>query len=260
MAHQDTTIIRRKKISQQNHRKWIILFILISVLLLILLFFRSSFSKVQQIHIEGNVLLSEQQLIEAMGIQIGDSFFAIQNRTVESKIRNLTVVRDVLISKEFPGIIEVQVEEFSVVALEWSEPKGWFGLLSNGAAIPYEQIANISSLPILSGWQDQAMKANLCQVLSEIPSQLLNDISEIRPIPSSSYRDRIKMYTRSKFEVISRISYLQEKIVLLDDYVYETVNEGRTSGRIVMMETNYWQPLEIPNEEVTAEKMNSSSQ
>jgi cell division protein FtsQ len=161
--------------------------------------------------------------------------------------------------QHFPGLIEVQIQEFPVVALEWSEREGWSGLLSNGAAIPYQEVPNITSLPILSGWEDQVMKANLCQVLSEIPSHLLNDISEIRPIPSNSYGDRIKMYTRSKFEVISRISYLHEKIELLDDYVYETINEGRTGGRIVMMETNYWQTLEIPSDQETDGKMNSSS-
>jgi cell division protein FtsQ len=147
-------------------------------------------------------------------------------------------------TKRFPGEVFIAVKEYPVVALELTETGDIAGLLSNGTAIPYGNVENAASRPILGGWKDDTLKVQLTRTLASIAPELLQDISEIRPSATEPYPDRIVLYTRSQYEVITRISYLADKISLLDDYVYDMKMDNRTTGRIILLETDYAQSFD----------------
>jgi cell division protein FtsQ len=106
--------------------------------------------------------------------------------------------------------------------------------------------------PILRGWDDEdPVKKELTKALAEISPEKLADISEIKPEPSSSYPDKIMIYTRSFFEVVTTVGYLPEKVNYLDDIITGLQEEDITSGRLTLLEADTHIPFEL---EETIEK------
>ena len=77
-----------------------------------------------------------------------------------------------------------------------------------------------------------------------IPNQLISDISEIIPSPTVSFPDRIKLYTRSKFEVITAVSLLKDKVEYLNQVI-----ETEEPGLITMLEADSYVPFLLVDSE-----------
>jgi len=239
-------VVRAERPKRKGNRKLLTFLFVFFLTLMGVLFFQSSFSKIHRIDVEGNRLLTREQIMAAADIGVGDHFFAVSGGEIERRIGSLGAVETVQTTKRFPGQVTIRVKEFPVVALELSSEGDIAGLLSNGTSVPYGHVENAASRPILTAWEDAAMKRKLTETLATIPPEQLQDVSEIRPSPTNAYADRIVLYTRSHFEVVTTISYLAEKISLLDDYVYDMKSDNMTEGRIVLLETNYAESLDQP--------------
>ncbi|MOA21387.1 Cell division protein DivIB [compost metagenome] len=99
--------------------------------------------------------------------------------------------------------------------------------------------------PILTGWEESDPNlAKLCSTLAQIPDSLTSDISEITPSPTLSYPDRIKMYTRSQFEVISAISLLAEKAEYMN-----MIMESQDPGMLTLLDADTYVPYDTSNSE-----------
>jgi len=247
-------VVRKERPRRRSNRKLLFLLFLFFVVLLGVLFFRSSFSKIQLIEISGNRLLSREQIMEAAGIAAGDHFFAARAAELEERVLRLDAVEYVRVTKRFPGEVRIEVREYPVVALELTKDGTIAGLLANAASVEYSRVENAAARPVLSGWEDPAMKRRMTETLAKISAEHLQDISEIRHSPTVPYPDRIILYTRSRYEVVTTISYLPEKITLLDDSVYDQISENRTAERIILLETDYAEPLRPGGEAEADEK------
>ena len=73
---------------------------------------------------------------------------------------------------------------------------------------------------------------------------MISDISEILPSPTPSFPDRIKLYTRSKFEVITAVSLLRDKVEYLNQVI-----EMEQPGIITMLEADSYEPFKPENPE-----------
>ncbi len=253
-------VVRGERPRRRGNRKLLFFLFVFFIALLGVLFFQSSFSKIHQIVVEGNRLLTKEQIIEAAGIAVGDHFFAVGGGEIDERVSRLGAAEQVVTTKRFPGTITIAVKEYPVVALELTEGGEIAGILKNATSVPYGNVENAASRPVLSGWKDGEAKRRLTETLAAIPQEHLQDVSEIRPSPTESFPDRIVLYTRSRYEVLTRISYLAEKISLLDDYVYDLRNEDRTSGRIVLMDTNYAEALDGAADGSTSEGEGETSE
>ena len=218
--------------------KIILLLLLFFIVLLAVLFFRSDVSKIDSISIAGNRYTDVEEIGQALAIAKGDSFFAATAAKLEDRISKLPYVKQVLVKKSFPGEVSVQFEEFTEVAYFLGTDGRMNALLENGAEVEPIPGEAIRYLPILSGWEEQPKQLKkLAELLANIPGPLLADISQIKPDPTNSYPDRIRMYTRSYFEVITTIAYLPNKL----DYMRAIIGEYEP-GIITMLEANTHQP------------------
>jgi cell division protein FtsQ len=223
------------------------LVIVFFITLFLVLFFQSSISKISQIQVEGNELVSEEEIIAASGARTGDNFFTTGTSAVSANVQKHPFIETVEVVKSFPGVLKIHVEEFRRVAFQLAEDGTKEVLLADGSALPVAgQAANVPlDMPILSGWAaDNPLKAKLCFALSQVPQQYLSDISEIRPDPSTAYEDRIKIYTRSRYEVLTTIEYLPGNIQYLGFLTNELKERGKDSGVITMLEQIRHAPFE----------------
>jgi cell division protein FtsQ len=230
-------IMREKKTRSRSSRKLLVLLFLFFITLLTILFFNSSISRISFIEIVGNRHLSSQEIGQASGIRTGDHFFASRAKTIENRLMKLNIVKSVKVRKNFPGHIVIEVNEYPEVAFMISSKNEMVALLANGASVEVDKGMMIDR-PILTGWGEKdPKKAELCRNLGEIPPELLADISEIKPDPTAAYPDKIKLYTRSQFEVSTTVSLLPEKI----EYMRYIIAE-KEPGFIIMLEADHHSP------------------
>lgn len=224
-----------------SRRLLTVLFLLFAVILSVL-FFNSPISKISEITITGPVYATDAEIEQAAAIQVGDAFFGTTSKTIEKRIETLNPVASVKVTKKFPGKVKIAVQEYKVVAFELSEQGGMIAILSNGASVAAAAGESLADKPMLTGWKtDNPVRAQLTKALSVIPAADLADLSEIVPYPSKAYPDRIKIYTRTKFEVITAVSVLKEKIKAIN-----AVIETQEPGRITMLLADTYVPYDDP--------------
>lgn len=226
---------------RKGGKKLLALLLFFFVALLVVLFFQSSISKITEIRVEGQELAGEEEILEASGIDIGDHYFLASAERIAERVTALPVVDKAEVVKTFPGVITIRITEHPRVAFQMASDGTREVLLADGSVIP--AVGPAASIPfdrpILTGWSaDNPLKTELCRTLATIAPYLLTDISEIIPYPSHAYPDKIKLYTRSSYEVVTTIQYLPEKIQYLSYITNELKDRGKTTGIITMLETD----------------------
>ncbi|CAH0119552.1 MULTISPECIES: cell division protein FtsQ/DivIB [unclassified Paenibacillus] len=234
-------VLKEKKVKPRGNRKLLFILLLLFIILLAVLFFRSSISKISEVRFAGNRYVSNEELWKTSGVKIGDQYFGTSKGTIRERLLAIPSIEDVKVDKHFPGVIDVQVKEFATVAYELSQTDGHLSaILANGTNVSLTDKDVIVEKPILTQWKaDDPNKALLSKELALIPNELLADISEIIPYPSQSYQDRIKIYTRSQFEVVTAISLLQDKVRYLSGII-----ETQQPGIITMLAADSYIPYE----------------
>lgn len=245
----------------RTNRKLLIFLFIFFVIILVILFFQSSLSRVSVIEVEGNELMTSEAIGQASQIAVGDRFFAFSSQSVTQRISSLPMIKIATVKKHFPGKVHITVQEYPKVAFQIGADGKKQAVLADGAVVELPADSSVPlDMPILTGWTDgDPNKAALCKVLGEIPESALSDISEIKPDPSEPYPDKIKLYTRSQFEVYTTIAYLPEKIDNLPAYIASLQEDHITSGVIKMLEVEYHAPFE-PNEDTKNETNNTTGQ
>jgi cell division protein FtsQ len=253
--------LKKDKPKKRNGRRIVYLLMGLFITLLIILFFQSSISKIAQIHITGFELSQEAAIGHASGIAIGDSYFYTSSSTIENRVKSLKTIKSAKVTKKFPGFVSIEVKEYQRVAFQIKEDGSLEALLADGSIISLKGLAVPMDRPIISNWKDDdALKNKLCTVLAQIPEALLSDISEIKPNPSVAYEDKIKIYTRSQFEVNTTIGYLLDKIPYLSSMINETKEEQNTTeGILSMLDSDYGKLFDKDQKNIEVEKSPSNT-
>jgi cell division protein FtsQ len=237
--------IQKQKTRNRSSRKLLAFLFMFFITLLVILFFQSSLSKITAIEVEGNDLLSDEAVKQALPAKPGDHFFAISTDSMAKALRQLKMVQSAKVTKRFPGVIHVQIEEYPRVAFQIGADGKKEALLADGSAVPIEQRNVTIDKPLLSGWsEDDPNKIKLCQEMAKLPDSYFSDVSEIMPDPSESYPDKIKIYTRSHFEVHTTIEYLPNKLPYLDLYITNLKENNIDNGILKLLEADNHMPYE----------------
>jgi len=233
-------VLKEPTKKRMGSRKLLTILILLFVALLAVLFFNSSISKISEIQIEGTRFVTREEIGKSAAILVGDAFFRTSSSTIEDRILTLPQINEVKVTKVFPGVVKILVAEFPVVAFELSKQGEMTALLSNGTTVEADSDEmQLVDKPVLSSWTDgDPVKAELTKQLGKMTTKQLSDLSEIIPYPSTAYPDRILMYTRTKFEVVTAVSVLSEKIEALN-----AVIETQEPGKITMLLADTYVPF-----------------
>ncbi len=238
-------VLREKKVRRRSNAKLLLLLFVFFIMIFIFLFFNSSFSRIESIEINGNVFLTDEEIEKVTQIQREEQFFAFSSYQIEQRVQEIQLIETVEVIKKFPGQVIINVKEYDEVAYKISEEGSIQAVLANGSSV---HLINhpIVDKPVLTNWDPtDSVFVSLSQVLSTIPQPLLNDISEIKPDPSASYPDKIKLYTRSFFEITTTVSYLTDKVNYIDEIIFDLQKRGINSGEIIMLEADSHIPFNL---------------
>lgn len=232
-------VLKEPEKKRKGSRKLLAVLFLLFAILLSVLFFNSSISKITTITIEGAQYTSKTDIQTAAGINAGDAYFGVSANKVVNRIKKLKPVQEASVTKSFPGDVKITVKEFPIVAFELSTSGEMSAIMSNGTNVSALSDEFLMDKPVLSGWKpDDPNRGELTKQLGQISEKQLSDLSEIIPDPSKAYPDRIRIYTRTKFEVITAVSLLAEKIDALN-----AVIETQEPGKITMLLADTYVPF-----------------
>ncbi|BFH61488.1 MULTISPECIES: cell division protein FtsQ/DivIB [Paenibacillus] len=243
-------VLKENKPKKKSSRKVIAVLVLLFAAILVVLFFRSPVSQVTEIQFTGSTFSSREQLLKASGLKMGSQYFGVSPSNVESQLLQIKSIQKAVVDKHFPGKISVSIQEYPTVAYELGADGKLDAILASGSKVAVNSSGIAVEKPILTKWSaDDPNKAKLCKVLGQIPNELTSDISEIMPSPTASFPDRIKMYTRSRFIVITSISLLTDKIEYLNQVI-----ETAQPGTITMLEADSYTPFQPVTTEDPSQK------
>lgn len=230
--------LAKPKPDRRGGGKAALLLLVLFMVIGLILFFRSGLSKIETIDVTGIRHTPLSDVGQAIGVDVGDSFFAASARTLRERVTALPNVEDARVEKSFPGRIVIEIREYPEVAHLVGPDGVPRALLANGRDVPLMEGETVRNLPVLTGWEPGSdLLRQMAGVLAGLPAHLLADISQIKPEPADAWPDRIRMYTRSYFEVVTTIGYLPDRL----GYMSAIIDEYEP-GVITMLEANTHTP------------------
>ncbi|WP_159883964.1 cell division protein FtsQ/DivIB [Paenibacillus puerhi] len=253
-------VMKQSKPRNLSSKKLLFFLFLFFITLLTILFFQSSLSKITEVTIEGQALVAEEQIRKAAAVVPGDHFFSVSGDRIVNQIKALRMIESVEVNKRFPGRIDILVKEYPKVAYQFGDNGQVEALLSDGSVVPVTMQGAKLDMPILSGWsKDDPLKIELCRAMARLDPSLFADVSEIMPWPSQSFPDRIKMYTRSQFEVVTTIEFLPQKMPNMEGFLASLRENDITSGVLTMLLADSHAPFPA-NEPAAGSKKTTEAQ
>ncbi|MCR8656005.1 cell division protein FtsQ/DivIB [Paenibacillus endoradicis] len=233
-------VLKEPEPKKKGNKKLIAIIVILFLAILSIVFFNSTLSKITEVQITGTQFVNGTEVMNAAGLKVGDSFVFSSAEEIENNVKTLNTINKAVVTKHFPGIIKIAVTEYSVVAFEFDDKGELIALLASGASIKTNNDRlQIMDKPILTGWsKNDPYKNELMKQLSSINSTLLADISEIAPIPSVAFPDRILIYTRTKFEVTTAVSLIREKVEAMNGVI-----ETQAPGKLTLLLADTYEPF-----------------
>lgn len=138
---------RRKKKRRKKHYMLRLILILIAAAAIFLIL-RSPLFDISYIRVEGNSLLSDEEIIEMAGVAEGDNMFSVSSRKVRNTLEENAYIASAEIDRQIPDTYVIKIEENKpTLAIKFQE--NYVILDEDGTAIDYSE--NSQTATILSG-------------------------------------------------------------------------------------------------------------
>lgn len=145
---------RRKRLPNEKIKKklltpfFVIFLIIISLLVVIINIFRHDYFKISQIYVDGNKMLSDEQILSKLNNPIGVNILVYdENKSLES-LKKEEFIKEVNIKKEYPDKIIVNIkEEYPLMVVEYDNTNY---IIANTSKV-LDKTKNVNSLIKIKG-------------------------------------------------------------------------------------------------------------
>ena len=208
-----TKVIKKKKL---RLLPFLIFIIVIAIIVFVCLFVLDT--KVKNIIITGNEVLSDDEIIELAGLTDYPSFYKTLNSKIENGIKENPLIKDVNIDRSFYHIIEIKVDEYEI--LYKREDNGKY-VLENKDEITLDSETPYTIPRLINEIPDKKLNSFI-KYYKRIDLNIREKISEIKYDPNEYDEDRFLLYmddgnsvyvTITKFE---RLNYYNDVLPQLD--------------------------------------------
>ena len=208
-----TKVIKKKKL---RLLPFLIFIIVIAIIVFVCLFVLDT--KVKNIIITGNNVLSDDEIIELANLTDYPSFYKTLNSSIENGIKENPLVKDVEIDRSFYHIIEINVDEYEI--LYKREDNGKY-VLENKYEITFDSETPYTIPRLINEIPNNKLNSFI-KYYKRIDLNIREKISEIKYEPNDYDEDRFLLYmddgnsvyvTITKFE---RLNYYNDVLPQLD--------------------------------------------
>lgn len=232
---------------QKGNRRLTAYIIFFFMLILCIIYFQSPLSDVRHIEVKGNHHVSASRIIQASGLTNRTSFWKVKGEKIEQAIESLPEVKHAAVEKQFPNTVVLSITERKRVA--YIEHKQTFlPILENGNILMKNKPkVALSDAPILVDWKDGEKIQEIAGQLAQLPSYILNAISEIHYTPTKYDPYHITVYMNDGFEVSATVPNFAEKMRLYPQIVKQLNPDAK--GVIHLEVSNYFKAYEEDGDE-----------
>lgn len=144
-------------------------------------------SKIKNIYIYDNKLLSDQEIIELAKLEEYPSFLKTSSSSIKNKIIKSPVVEDVKIKKKFFNQVHIYIKE-KVVLFQTKDKKI---VLNDKSELEYKEFIGV---PILLNYIPDTIYNDFIKEMSNIKEKIRRQISEIEYSPNNYDEARFLLY------------------------------------------------------------------
>ncbi|RKD24103.1 hypothetical protein BEP19_06755 [Ammoniphilus oxalaticus] len=208
-----------------------------------IVFFQSPLSKVDEVTVDGANLLNQSEIIQLSQIQPGQSFFTVKASAIKRAIKALPEVKEVNVSRSFPGKVIIAISEFEYVAFQWGEQNELIPVLENGTRLE-NRVWNdrVIDRPILRSWPDTSQFKHLGEELKKLEPSIRNEISEMEPDQVEKDPQRVILYMKDGFEVHTSLRHFAKNMAWYPPFIANLKQEGSPQGIIKMLDGKWFVP------------------
>lgn len=197
---------------QKANRRFILYISLFFVLVIFILYFQSPLSKIQTIHVLGNIHVPDEAIINYSGIEKGTSFWKIDIPTITKKVKEHDEISKVEVTRKFPNQLQIVVKEYTRVA-HLIDGTSYYPILETGKILKKDKLENLpADAPLLINWSQSEELQEMAAQLRQVPDSILNRISEIHSTPEDGDPLHITLFMNDGQEVSATIRGFSEKI------------------------------------------------
>ncbi|KQL44131.1 cell division protein DivIB [Brevibacillus choshinensis] len=251
--------VKQQRPRRRGNRKLVFLLVLFFLIVLIIVFIRSPYSKVQEIQVFGNDIYPAEQIINQSGLKKDMQFLNVWEGSVQKNLVPLEGIKEVTISRSFPGVIQLHVEELRRVAF-WNGQDGTrYPLLENGFVLKQINFADrVVDRPLISSWASPELLPNLAKSLSKLSPAVLGEISDITLTPTVYDKQRVTLFMRDGNEVRS-VVYKLDKMLNWYPAIVKELPKG-SKGVLSLFEQPWFVPYGAAGEAVPLQQTEDQSQ
>ncbi|WP_456275581.1 cell division protein FtsQ/DivIB [Bacillus sp. AK128] len=207
---------RIPKLKQQRRQKAnrrLIFSVSIFFLLIIgILYLQSPFSHIATIEVNGNVHVSEGEIINLSGLSNETSIWSVKSDLIIEKIKKNKEIKKVVIKRSLPNTVLISVEEMKRVAYAMNEGN-IVPILENGLVLePSDETYLHSDAPLLMNWETGSALQEMASELAKLSPAITNSISEVHHTPQESDPFQITLFMNDGHEVRSTITDFAKKM------------------------------------------------
>lgn len=193
--------------------------ILIFLVSLVILYFGLTIladTKIKNIYVYGNNLLTEQEVIELAKVEDYPSFYKTLSRNIKKNIMTNPIVKDVKIKKTFFNVLKIYVTEYKPLFI-----KGDKLILEDGISTDIVKC----KVPVLTNEVDSDVYNNLTKEMLKLKDSIRSQISEITYAKSEYDDSRFLLYMDDGNHVYVNIAKFS-KLNYYDE-IYPTLNNKK---------------------------------
>lgn len=251
--------VKQQRPGKRGNRKLVFLLVLFFLTVLIIVFIRSPYSKVQEIQVFGNDIYPPEQIIKQSGLTKDMQFLNVWENSVQNSLKPLEGIKEVTVTRSFPGVIQLHVTEQKRVAFWNSQDGSRFPLLENGFVLRQVDFAKrVVDRPLISSWPSPELLPNLAKSLAKLSPSVLAEISDITLTPTVYDKQRVTLFMRDGNEVRSVVYKLDKMLNWYPSIVKELPKDSK--GVLSLFEQPWFVPYGTSGEAIPLRSSDGQSQ
>ena len=222
--------MKRKNQNKKFNFKKFIIFIIIFVILGILIYNLVN-TKTKNIIILGSTYYSDEELIEACGLEDYPKFLSLSTSRIERKLESFDLIDSVKVRKKWGFVLEINIKQNKVLYYVRSKDEY---MTSNNKSY---KINNFIEVPTLINYVPEEIESSFIKELSKIDDKTISLISEIEYSKTNFDERRFLLYMNDGNEVYITVS----KTDLLNKYVDIVKKLNNKKGILYLDSGNYFE-------------------
>lgn len=226
---------KQKKIKKTKKRRIRFGRILLVLLLLFLIFYLLSHLfqfPIKNIYIQGNNLLSDQEIIEIAGIENYPSIFSKSSHEIEKKLEKNIYIQQAKVQKKYLREVHITIQDNNPLFYDSNKKKTIFS--------DKTEVKQQLSTPLLMNYIPDTIYELFFQKMNSLHVHTLKRISEIKYDPNDVDEERFLLYMSDGNYVYLTL----EKFEIIDDYVNIIKKVDQKKGILYLDSGEYFKIME----------------